>query len=336
MGVDFSFIMGPAVGAVIGYITNDIAVRMLFRPHQAKYIFGLHVPFTPGIIPKERGRIAVSVGTAISENLMNREVLEKNLLSADMIAKVESAIDEFFSAQKDNQETLRQFLGHYLSPDEVNLAAGTVGADLTRLIYQKLAHSDAGTQIAYIAVTHVMQKMQNFGSTIGDTLKEGGIGQGGGFGRMISRGIETLFGSKAKNDAAEFIAALAAPVEQALAKNINEMLRDNSEEIVGSLIDSEIDNLMERRVCDLLKGKDDRIEQLKASAIAAYTSVIRNQLPRILHAIDIGRIVENRINEMDVGETERLIFAVMDKELKAIVWLGAGLGFIMGFVNTVI
>ena len=35
-------------------------------------------------------------------------------------------------------------------------------------------------------------------------------------------------------------------------------------------------------------------------------------------------------------ETEKLIFQVMDKELKAIVWLGAALGTIMGCVNLLI
>lgn len=51
---------------------------------------------------------------------------------------------------------------------------------------------------------------------------------------------------------------------------------------------------------------------------------------------NISRIVEGRINEMDMDETERLIFQVMDKELKAIVWLGALLGCIMGIVNGII
>ena len=69
----------PVVGAVIGYITNDIAIRMLFRPHQAKYFMGIHIPFTPGIIPKEKSRIAAAIGKAVSENLMNREVLEKSV-----------------------------------------------------------------------------------------------------------------------------------------------------------------------------------------------------------------------------------------------------------------
>lgn len=336
MGLELGYIIGPAVGAVIGYITNDIAIRMLFRPHHAKYIFGIHVPFTPGIIPKERGRIAASIGSAISVNLMNKEVLEKNLLSEEMLGKIRSAVDGFFASQKQNQETLKEFLGHFLSSEELDEASSSVKDELTKLIHQKLADSSVGDQIAHIAVTHVMQKMSNFGSSIGDTLKDEGIGSGGGIGKMISRTFESLFGSQAKKDASDFISALAAPVEQALAKNINEMLKNNSEEIVGNLISNEISNLMSRRMCDLMEGKDEKIEQIKSFAVSSYRTIITNQLPKILEAINISKIVESRINEMDVNETEKLIFAVMDKELKAIVWLGAGLGFFMGFVNVLI
>ena len=45
------YIIPPLVGGVIGYVTNDIAIRMLFRPHTAKHIMGWRIPFTPGIIP---------------------------------------------------------------------------------------------------------------------------------------------------------------------------------------------------------------------------------------------------------------------------------------------
>lgn len=38
--MDLSYIIAPLLGGVIGYITNDIAIRMLFRPHTAKYVFG--------------------------------------------------------------------------------------------------------------------------------------------------------------------------------------------------------------------------------------------------------------------------------------------------------
>ena len=112
--MELSYIIAPLLGGVIGYITNDIAIRMLFRPHTAKYIFGIHIPFTPGIIPKEKGRIAEAVGGVISENLINKEVLEKYLLSEDMVGKVRSAVDEFIIVtQQKNNETTSQFLGHF-------------------------------------------------------------------------------------------------------------------------------------------------------------------------------------------------------------------------------
>lgn len=334
--IDYHYIMGPAIGAVIGYITNDIAIRMLFRPHTAKFIFGIKVPFTPGIIPKEKGRIASSIGGAISANLMNKEVLEKNLLSDEMIGKIQGAIDDFFETQKSNQESLEQFLSHYLSEDELSRASNNVNKELTTLIHKKLSDSSIGTQIAHIAVTHVMHKMQDFGSTIGDTLKDEGIGNGGGIGKLISQGFETLFGSQAKKNASEFISALAEPVEQALGKNINEMLQNNSEEIVGNLIGSEINKLMECKMSDLLANKDEQICQIKSSIVSLYRTIITERLPKILEAINISKIVEERINEMDMDETEKLIFQVMDKELKAIVWLGALLGMIMGSINMLI
>ena len=39
---------------------------------------------------------------------------------------------------------------------------------------------------------------------------------------------------------------------------------------------------------------------------------------------------------MNVNETEKLIFQIMDKELKTIVWLGALLGLVMGSINILI
>ena len=119
MNIEASYIIAPLLGGVIGYITNDIAIRMLFRPHKAKYIMGVHIPFTPGIIPKEKGRIADAIGGVISENLMNKDVLERYLLSDDMVGKVRSAVEEFIETQKHNTENVKEFLGHYLSDDEI-------------------------------------------------------------------------------------------------------------------------------------------------------------------------------------------------------------------------
>ena len=49
----------------------------------------------------------------------------------------------------------------------------------------------------------------------------------------------------------------------------------------------------------------------------------------------IGPLSRNRINELDIEEGEEIIFAVMDKELRANVWLGALLGCVIGAFSSV-
>ena len=72
---------GPVIGAVIGLLTNWVAVKMLFRPRKAHYIGKFHVPFTPGVIPRRQGALAKALGRAVGENLVRREDLKESLCS---------------------------------------------------------------------------------------------------------------------------------------------------------------------------------------------------------------------------------------------------------------
>lgn len=299
--IELSFIARPLVGAVIGYITNDIAIRMLFRPRTAKYIFGYKIPFTPGLIPKEKSRIASSIGDAISKNLMNREVLEKTLLADEMIDKIKKGINDFVNIQKSNNETIEQFLSHYLSAEDVKYMSESVSNDLSAQIHTALSSAQLGTKIASIVVAHVLEKVKG--------------------------GMLGMFGAD------QFIAMVATPVENLLAKNINEMLSNHSQEMVGSLINDQITNFMGVPMKNLFVGRDKQIEKAELTILSLYKTLVTEHLPRILDTINISKIVESRINEMDVKESEKLILEVMNSELKAIVWLGALLGFVMGCIN---
>ena len=70
--------------------------------------------------------------------------------------------------------------------------------------------------------------------------------------------------------------------------------------------------------------------------MSVYRTIISDHLPRILEGLNISAIVEDRIKEMDMAEAEQIILTVMNKELRAIVWLGALLGAIMGTIMTLI
>ncbi|MCL1828316.1 MAG: DUF445 family protein [Oscillospiraceae bacterium] len=75
MGV-LSVIAGPLIGAVIGYITNYIAIKMLFRPLEPVYLFGKRLPFTPGIVPRRKDELAGTLGKMIVAKLFNADDLE--------------------------------------------------------------------------------------------------------------------------------------------------------------------------------------------------------------------------------------------------------------------
>ena len=72
-----SMAAGPLIGAVIGYFTNFIAVKMLFRPLHEVKIANFRIPFTPGIIPKGKERLAKALGAAVGGNLLTKEDLEQ-------------------------------------------------------------------------------------------------------------------------------------------------------------------------------------------------------------------------------------------------------------------
>ena len=297
------YFIGPVVGAVIGYITNDIAIRMLFRPHQAKYFMGIHIPFTPGIIPNEKARIAGAIGKAVSENLMNREVLEKSLLSDEMLVKMDNAIDEFVATQCVNDETIEQFALHYLTDEDIKSMRVNATDGIVKMISGKLQDSALGDSIAHIAIEHVMEKTRK--SVVG------------------------LFGAD------KFVAGLAQPIEKLLAKHINEILKNNSRQMVEGLVYDESRQLMGMSMRQLISGHDEQVSQIKNGIFSAYRVIITEHLPRILQDIDISNIIEQRINDMEMAEAEAIILDVMKKELRAIVWLGALLGSIMGIVTTI-
>ena len=82
------YLSGPVIGAVIGYFTNYIAVKMLFHPYKPVYIGKWRLPFTPGIMPKRKSALAKAVGNAVGKNLFTSEDLKSLLMSNDTTDKI--------------------------------------------------------------------------------------------------------------------------------------------------------------------------------------------------------------------------------------------------------
>ncbi|MBR8826395.1 MAG: DUF445 domain-containing protein [Gomphosphaeria aponina SAG 52.96 = DSM 107014] len=84
----WTLLIPPIAGAIIGYFTNDLAIKMLFRPYQPKYLGQKQIPFTPGLIPRNQERLARRVADTIMGSLLTPEELQnlaKRLLQTERV-----------------------------------------------------------------------------------------------------------------------------------------------------------------------------------------------------------------------------------------------------------
>ncbi|MGO3752047.1 MAG: DUF445 family protein [Peptoniphilaceae bacterium] len=104
------YIVPMIVGSIIGYATNWLAIKMLFRPYYEKRIMGVKLPFTPGLIPKEKARIAKSIGTTVGEYLLSPEVIAETLSSEKTNKEIKLWIQEKTNKLRASEKSVKNIL----------------------------------------------------------------------------------------------------------------------------------------------------------------------------------------------------------------------------------
>ncbi|MDO4288026.1 MAG: DUF445 family protein [Eubacterium sp.] len=291
-----SFLTGPLVGGIIGLITNGIAVRMLFRPLKPITIFGKALPFTPGLIPKEKSRIAKSVGEVVADSLINERALAKRLLSPEADARFLAYIGQRRSQWLEHPEPLHRLLTGYLSEERLAEAAEAFKCKATDTVYHRVCAMDLGAVVAETAMAEI-QKHPLFAS----------------FSFLIN--AETLEGLKEK-----------------FRETVNQMIADHGHALIADVVEEETLGLLTTTTADLLNKFAGSEEKFDQALLKGYHALIENNLARVLSALDIAGLVEDEINGFDVLEMEKILLSLMKKELNAIVLLGGLLGVVMGCI----
>lgn len=89
--MDYHLILPPITGALIGWVTNYVAIKLLFRPHRPIEVLGYRVQ---GVIPKRRKEIARSMARAIEKELLSSEDLAATLGKINWEEEVEKMVEE--------------------------------------------------------------------------------------------------------------------------------------------------------------------------------------------------------------------------------------------------
>lgn len=98
------------IGGFIGYLTNKVAVKMLFRPHKK---IGIGFLSIQGVLPKRKKAMANSVGKTVEEALLNSDDIYEALFSKDNQEKFKRLLKETLSKKIENMipSMFRSFLG---------------------------------------------------------------------------------------------------------------------------------------------------------------------------------------------------------------------------------
>lgn len=295
--MSLQLLFGALIGAIIGYITNDIAIRMMFRPREPIFIMGRQLPFTPGMIPKGRERLARSIADTVSKELLSGEVMTAALLSPAMKERVAVALDLAFEQISLDGRTVREALPQ---TEETQIRIDALLTLVSTALSEKLLTSGFEHQASEIATEQLRQRLTH---------------------SPISP-LRLIWDDR-------FNKSVAERIEQTL----RELIENNAPTMIDNMLFDFATDLLDKRIADIYDELRPHTAAIREAVLSLYDKIITEKLSALLGTINIGSIIEDKLNAMDAREIENLIMRVMKRELRAIVWLGALLGALMGTLN---
>lgn len=79
------------ISGFIGWITNKVAIKMLFRPINPHKILGLTIQ---GVFPRRKDQMAISLADIIEKELLSKEVLVDQLLNDEKLDMIKEKLQE--------------------------------------------------------------------------------------------------------------------------------------------------------------------------------------------------------------------------------------------------
>lgn len=171
------------------------------------------------------------------------------LLSRRKIAarKVNGLIENL----KNNGETIRRFLVRYLGEKETDEIVARLKQSLCEKIYAKLSDGNVGESVSGMVVDRICDRLSEHNHE--NQHEEHGL-----VGHIIRSVADRV-----ADGAEEAIHNNRDLIEQKLADKINEIIKNNGEEMISQLVDSEIDKVLEKPMHELIEGNEDLLEMLK-------------------------------------------------------------------------
>ena len=186
--MNYWLILIPFISAFIGWITNWVAIKMLFHPREPRKIIGITFH---GIFPKRQQQFAEKLGRLVSSEFLSFTDIEQKISDPQNLKKVmpliENHVDDFLRVKlKDQMPILSKFIGEKtitslkdvfmqqietIFPQVMKQFAGNLKneLDLEEIVIKKVAgfSSDKLEEILYQIMSKEFRFVEIIGAVIG-------------------------------------------------------------------------------------------------------------------------------------------------------------------------
>lgn len=302
------FLATIGLGAIIGGVTNFIAITMLFRPYRAYYIGSWKIPFTPGLIPKRHQEIAVQLGELVEKHLLPQKKLGENITGPELQKKVDSWIHEKIDLLLKTEYSLNE-LFHNLNNGEIWVGIKEkklwepVLSSLTELVVDRLEaflYSEEGEDFLYQGV------------------QQGLAGQG-----MLAHMLGAILSKERLIDKLRPIC-------------VSVLRKPSTSKQIEAQLQAYLEEVFHRDIASLLNPYEKELRQFGERLTPWFISWLKSQLPGWLASFQFSSLVREQVLSFPLEQLEAIIKEVARRELKMITWLGALLGGVIGFFQAIL
>lgn len=147
-----------SVSGLIGYGTNWLAITMLFKPARKRPILG------HGLIPAQKDRIAYRLAKAVSDDLINPEIIKQKISESDIISRYREQSTDYVKSIIDDpyfREDLKRWMVVYVDEMIADPAIRTALAERILVQIKEALHEKSFEKAALKAYSFIKgQQMQ--------------------------------------------------------------------------------------------------------------------------------------------------------------------------------
>lgn len=373
MSVLFTILLMAVIGGFIGAMTNYIAIRMLFRPYKALYLFNKRVPFTPGLIPKRRDELAEHIGKVVVSHLLTEDAIRARLLEENLQKEITETVAKMFH-EKMQLETTPNELLHQLGYEN---AEGRSISWLETVLEKEINHfltikktSQMNELIPVMLEKELETKLPHVTERITSKLtlfiasEEGKLqikmmlqkffeehGKMGSMARVFIN-VES-FSEKIQQEGAKLInqedtknlinQLLTTEWKNFEAKELQELIPTEKQAHLAEQLTSEIiqafphDKIFNQPVQVILRDYEVMIKsKIIPFAVERMLDFVATHSADIVERMDLAKLVETQIATFSLPEIEKLVVEISGRELKMITYLGGILGGFIGVIQGIL